>query len=138
MEASLEKIPSIGFSLLDFNWDADFEPGKEWISYIISFVLEKGIPSGSLLNVNIPAKKGQVIQGLKVCKQANSRWVEEYVTGTDPRGQSYYWLTGKFINEDEDEDTDIKALQAGYISVVPSHHDLTNYKSLASLKIMEK
>jgi 5'-nucleotidase len=75
---------------------------------------------------------------VKVCKQANSRWVEEYVTGIDPRGQKYYWLTGKFVNEDEDGDTDIKALQAGYISVVPSHHDLTNYKSLPSLKVLEK
>ena len=138
MEASLEKIPSIGFSLLDFNWDADFEPSKEWVFYIMSFVLNNGIPLGNLLNVNIPAKKGLPILGLKVCKQANSRWVEEYVTGIDPRGQPYYWLSGKFVNEDEDEDTDIKALQAGYISVVPSHHDLTNYKSLTSLKILEK
>lgn len=138
MEASLEKIPSIGFSLLDFNWDADFEPCKEWVSYIMEFVLTQGIPMGNLLNVNIPAKKDFPIQGLKVCKQANSRWVEEYVTGIDPRGQKYYWLTGKFVNEDENEDTDIKALQAGYISVVPSHHDLTNYKSLPSLKVLEK
>jgi 5'-nucleotidase len=138
MEASLEKIPSIGFSLLDFNWDANFEPAKEWVHYIMSFVLKKGIPQGNLLNVNIPAKKEQPIQGLKVCKQANSRWVEEYVTGTDPRGQPYYWLTGKFVNEDQNPDTDIKALQAGYISVVPSHHDLTNYQSLPLLKIMEK
>jgi len=138
MEASLENIPSIGFSLLDFNWDADFEPSKEWVFYIMSFVLNKGIPLGNLLNVNIPAKKDQPILGIKVCKQANSRWVEEYVKGIDPRGQPYYWLTGKFINEDEDENTDIKALQAGYISVVPSQHDLTNYKSLSSLKILEK
>lgn len=138
MEASLEKIPSIGFSLLDFNWDADFQPSKEWVLFIMEYVLNKGIPNGNLLNVNIPAKKGEVIKGIKVCKQANARWVEEYVTGVDPRGQNYYWLTGKFVNDDNDDATDVKALQAGYISVVPSHHDLTNYKALQLLKSLEK
>jgi len=138
MEASIEKIPSIGFSLLDFNWDADFEPSKPWISFLMGHVLEKGIPGGNLLNVNIPARKDLPIQGIRICKQANSRWIEEYVTGVDPRGQKYYWLTGKFVEEDEDGQTDIKALKAGYISVVPSHHDLTHYPVMDAMREIER
>lgn len=137
MEASLEGIPSIGFSLLDFAYDADFEAAKPILSGLISFVLENGMGSGNLLNVNIPALPTEELKGLKVCRQADSRWEEEFAEATDPRGQKYYWLTGKFVNLDKGEDTDLWALDNGYISVVPSMHDLTNYKSISLLKDLE-
>ena len=55
----------------------------------------------------------------------------------DPRGQKYYWLTGEFRNDDTADDTDIWALQNGYISVVPSMHDLTSHKALETNKNLE-
>ncbi len=137
MEASLEGIPSIGFSLLDFSYDADFESSKPFVRQIMEFLLEHGLDQGNLLNVNIPALSGEELKGVKVCRQANAHWREEFVEAEDPRGQKYYWLTGKFVNQDEGEDTDIWALERGYISVVPSMHDLTNYKALAGLTGME-
>lgn len=93
--------------------------------------------AGSLFNVNIPNLPAEEIQGIKVCRQAEARWVEEYQEGFDPRGRTYYWLTGKFVNEDNREDSDANALQAGYVSLVPSHHDLTNYAALERLQAME-
>jgi 5'-nucleotidase len=138
MEASLEGIPSIGFSLLDYSFSADFEPSKPYVRHMISYILENGLEHGSLLNVNIPALPYEDIKGLKVCRQADARWVEEFQEALDPRGQKYYWLTGKFINEDNGEDTDVWALDNHYISVVPSMHDLTNYKALDTLKSVEK
>jgi len=134
MEASLESIPSIGFSLLDYSHEADFEPGKAYVGQLIRFVLENGLQEGSLLNVNIPNLPEAELKGIKVCRQADARWVEEFVEAKDPRGQNYYWLTGRFVNEDQEEDTDIWALQNGYLSVVPSMHDLTDYRSLKLLK----
>lgn len=135
MEASLEGIPSIGFSLLDHTYGADFKPGVPFITDLIAFVLEHGMEKGNLLNVNIPVpEKGQAIKGMKICRQANARWKEEFVEAIDPRGVKYYWLTGVFINEDEETDTDVNALDEGYISVVPSMHDLTNYPMLRDLK----
>ncbi|MBX2816096.1 MAG: 5'/3'-nucleotidase SurE, partial [Saprospiraceae bacterium] len=87
-----------------------------------------------LLNVNIPAKLD--IQGIRICRQAEARWVEEFQEGTDPRGEKYYWLTGRFENHDEEEtDTDVYALGQGYISVVPSKHDLTAYEEI--IKVSE-
>lgn len=138
MESSLEGIPSIGFSLLDFAYDADFEAAKPYLTELISFVLENGLSSGNLLNVNIPKLPTEELKGLKVCRQADSRWEEEFMEATDPRGQKYYWLTGKFVNMDPGEDTDLKALENGYISVVPSMHDLTNYKAIPLLKEVEQ
>lgn len=138
MEASLEGIPSIGFSLLDYNHDANFEPCKPFIKQLIEWVLQNGLEEGSLLNVNIPAVPREDIKGLRVCRQADARWVEEFTEAQDPRGQKYYWLTGRFSNNDLADDTDIWALDHNYISVVPSMHDLTNYRAMKTLKVVEE
>ncbi len=138
MEASLEGIPSIGFSLLDYAYEANFEPCKPFVRELMEWVLENGLAEGSLLNVNIPNLEREQIKGMRVCRQADARWVEEFTQAEDPRGQKYFWLTGRFVNNDRGDDTDIWALENGYISVVPSMHDLTNYQALSSLKPIEK
>lgn len=137
MEASLEDTPSIGFSFLDYQADADFTVCRPYVRKLISHVLQHGMEEGSLFNVNIPNLPAEEIKGLKVCRQAEARWVEEYVKGEDPRGRPYYWLTGKFVNEDPREDADANALREGYVTLVPSHHDLTNEAALARLSTIE-
>ncbi len=134
MEASLEGIRSIGFSLLDFSFDANFQPAKGWVRQIMQFALEQPFSHGNLLNVNIPTTN---IKGMRICRQADARWIEEFVEGRDPNGQPYYWLAGKFINSDTADDSDVKALEDGYISIVPSMHDLTNYKAMDGLRTLE-
>ena len=130
MEASVEGINSIGFSLMDYSFEADFAPAKYYAEKIIRFVLDHGMANGNLINVNIPAMPLKDLKGIRICRQAVGRWVEEFAPGVDPRGEKYYWLTGKFITEDQGEDHDIWALENGYVSVVPSIHDLTNYAGL--------
>lgn len=134
MEASMGGIDSIGFSLLDYSMDADFSQAKEFIGSIIANELKTGPKNGRLLNVNIPNVHKDAIRGIKYCRQANARWIEEYQEGTDPYGQPYYWLTGNFVNFDEGTDTDLYALEQNYISIVPSKHDLTDYEALESFK----
>lgn len=135
MEASLEDIPSIGFSLLDFSFDADFSAAKHWAGKMIRYALEKPFPHGNLLNVNIPKLPLAQIKGAKLCRQADARWIEEFMEGRDPSGQPYYWLTGRFVNQDNGQDTDVWALENGYVSVVPAMHDLTNYQALQALAL---
>lgn len=136
MEASLEQVDSIGFSLLDFSFEADFEAAKNVADKIIGEVLAKGLQDCRLLNVNIPRGKKGEIKGVRVCKQAEGVWVEEFKEGVDPRGEKYYWLTGAFVNLDKSEDTDIAWLQKGFVSVVPSGHDLTKYKALDKMNYL--
>ena len=138
MEASMEQIPSIGFSLMDFAFDADFGPCSEFVDYIIDSVLKNGIKNGNLLNVNIPKLAKNDIKGIKVCRQGEGTWVEEFKEGKDPRNETYYWLTGQFKCEDEGNDTDLWALENGYISIVPSGHDLTIYSALKTNTHLEK
>ncbi len=139
MEASIEHIPSIGFSLLDFSFDADFSAAQYWIEKLIRNVHQKPMPGCNLLNVNIPALPVEQIRGFRVCRQAEGTWVEEFQEGKDPRGEKYYWLTGKFVSHEPENSTgdDIAALHDGYISIVPSGHDLTVHEAIPHFKHLE-
>jgi 5'-nucleotidase len=130
MEASLEGIPSVGFSLCDYRHEADFGPAAYYAKYIVEQILNKGLPAHTLLNVNIPKLSLKEIKGIKISRQANAKWVEEYLERLDPTGKPYYWLTGKFINNDHGQDTDEWALANGYVSVVPVLHDLTAHYAI--------
>jgi 5'-nucleotidase len=133
MEAAIEGIPSIGFSLLDFSWNADFNPIRKYVKKITEQALLNGIPKDVVLNVNFPKRKEDEIKGIKVCRQAKANWVEEFDKRKNPMGRDYYWLTGNFINEDKGEDTDEWALSQGYISIVPTQFDLTAHHSIQQL-----
>jgi 5'-nucleotidase len=130
VEAALEGIPSIGFSLCDFAYEADFSAGEEFIQKIVKQVLEVGLPKDTLLNVNIPKLPKEEIKGIKICRQAVANWDEEFDERTDPSGKKYYWLTGKFENLDKGEDTDEWALANGFISLVPVQYDLTSHHGI--------
>ena len=133
VEAGIEGIPAIGFSLLDYSWDADFEPIKKHVKNIALQVLKKGLPDGVILNVNFPKLKKKDIKGIKICRQAKATWVEEFDKRINPMGKEYYWLSGEFVNQDKGEDTDEWALQNGYIAVVPVQFDLTAHHAISQL-----
>jgi len=136
MEASIEGINSIGFSLLDFSFEADFSAAKHYGEILISRLLKEK-KEGILLNVNIPKLPVSDIKGMKICTQGEGRWVEDYKESTDPRGGVYYWLDGNFEKGQYDDNTDLDALKNGYISIVPSQHDLTDYKNIKNLSYLE-
>ncbi len=133
IEAGIEGVPAIGFSLLDYRWNADFEQSKNFISMITLNALNNGIPKGVVLNVNIPSVRKSDIKGVKICRQAMAYWIEEFDKRKNPLGQEYYWLTGKFINEDLGKDTDEWALNNNFISIVPVKFDLTAHHAIKGL-----
>ena len=133
MEGAIEGIPSIGFSLLDYSLAADFAGAKKYAKKIAQNVLEFGMPHGALLNVNIPRLSANAIKGVKICRQAMAKWEEEFDERLDPNKRKYYWLTGKFINYDNGEDTDEWALKNGYVSVVPVQFDFTAHHAIQFL-----
>ena len=133
IEAGIEGIPAIGFSLLDYRWNANFSDSKKFIKKITLNALKNKIPKDVVLNVNIPTLKESEIKGIKICRQAKSYWVEEFDKRKNPLGQEYYWLTGKFIDKDKGEDTDEWALKNGFISIVPVEFDLTAHSAIKAL-----
>ncbi|NVJ63424.1 MAG: 5'/3'-nucleotidase SurE [Flavobacteriaceae bacterium] len=135
IEAGIEGIPAIGFSLCNFKWEADFSAFAPFITKITKEALEKKIPPGVVLNVNAP--NISEIKGIKVCRQAKSNWKEKFDKRTNPMGKEYYWLSGEFDLQDKGEDTDEWALSQGYISIVPTQFDLTAHHSIPTINNWE-
>ncbi len=127
IEAGIEGVPAIGFSLCDYSWEADFKHSLKSVKRIVSEALQHGIPEGTVLNVNIPKTDAEP-KGIKVCRQARANWKEKFDKRKSPTGKDYYWLTGEFELLDEGEDTDEWALAHGYVSVVPTQFDLTAHQ----------
>ncbi|MEO9512594.1 MAG: 5'/3'-nucleotidase SurE [Flavobacteriaceae bacterium] len=132
IEAGIEGIPAIGFSLCDYSWNADFSFAETSVKKIVSKALEHGIPKGTVLNVNIPKTEGEP-KGIRVCRQAKANWKEQFDKRTSPMGKDYYWLTGEFELLDKGEDTDIWALGQDFVSVVPTQFDLTAHHIISQV-----
>jgi len=133
IEAAIEGLPAIGFSLCEYGDDADFSHVGPWVLEVCRQALAHGIPAGTALNVNIPKNAAGPIQGIRLARQARAKWQESFEQRHDPYKRPYYWLLGDFVNQDPGRDTDEAALADSYVSVVPCQFDLTNYNALGEL-----
>jgi 5'-nucleotidase len=131
VEGAIEGIPSIGYSLDDFTLQANFSHALKYVKEIALQVLENGLPTATLLNVNFPNTAD--LKGIKICRQARAKWAEEFDERMDPHKRPYYWLTGVFQLDDQGEDTDVWALDHGYVSVVPVQFDMTAHHAIPVL-----
>ena len=127
LEGCMKGIPSVAFSLDSHAPDADFSPFADTIRQITRYVLDKGLPPHTCLNVNFP--NVPVSKGIRICRMAYGDWKNEFDKHIHPRtANNYYWLTGHFqLDESADEDTDRIALMEGYTAVTPITLDLTDY-----------
>jgi 5'-nucleotidase len=131
-EGTILGIPSIAVSMASFTY-RDFSVAAKFASKTARLVLKNGLPEGTLLNVNIPAKSKDKIKGVLITKQGKSVWDEQYESRFDPNKREYFWLTGKMKILDHDIGFDQKAIGEDYISVTPVHYDLTNYEFIDEL-----
>jgi len=127
VEAAIESIPSAGFSLLDYSIDADFTGARKYVRIVVEKMLSTKLDKHAVLNVNIPPLPVELLKGFKLCRQAYAKYEEDFMERQDPNGRMYYWLTGVFVNFDKGRDTDVWALDHGYVSVVPVQFDMTHY-----------
>jgi 5'-nucleotidase len=133
IEAAIEGTPAIGFSLCDYDHSGDLSHVDPYVTKIAEETLQKLIPRGIALNVNIPPIQNQSIKGIKICRQANARWEEDFDKRIDPHGREYYWMVGNFINHDKGEDNDEWAIANNYVSVVPCQFDMTGHYAISQL-----
>jgi 5'-nucleotidase len=127
VEAAIESIPSAGFSLLDYNLEADFTGARKYAREVVEKMMNTKLNKHTVLNVNIPSVPVEFLKGFKICRQAYAKYEEDFIERSDPHGRNYYWLTGEFVNFDKGKDTDVWALANNYVSIVPVQFDLTNY-----------
>ena len=131
-EGCIFGIPSIGLSVLDHRPDADFRECCRLGIKVIDDVLAHGLPHGTYLNLNVPIVER--VKGLKVCHQADGRWIKEFKRSENASGHPVFWLTGEFRNDDSRADNDMLALDNGFATLVPCKVDVTDYQFLKELR----
>ncbi len=135
IEGTIDGIPSMGFSLTNYDPDADFSSAARYVYKIISDYLDNPGMDNFCLNVNIPSISYELINGIKICRQTMGYWEEEFETRHDPSRKSYYWLTGRYVNQEPGEqDTDQWALKNNYVAIVPIAIDITSRPGMKSLE----
>ncbi len=135
IEAAIEGIPAIGFSLCDYTSNPDFSHAHAHILAITRSVLARGMKRGTALNVNFPAHSVEPLKGIRICRQANAKYQERFDERRDPHGRRYFWLEGDFVNFDTHaEDTDEYALSQNYTSIVPCQYDMTSYGMMDEMR----
>ena len=138
IEACMNGLNAIGYSLFSLDPDADFDHLDTAILEITRKVLKEGLPKGVCLNVNFPKRSEEPMKGIKVCRQAACRWVEYFNDLYDENGEQYFNLDGTFESDDIEPDTDLWALQNNYVSVVPTCFDWTAHRWIEPMKWFEK
>jgi len=133
IEAAILGVPAIAVSLGAFE-SPDYTAAARFAAYLAGEVLVRGLPAGTLLNVNVPAMPAEEMAGVAVTRLGVHRWEDTYVKRQDPRGRTYYWLTGHALDEREAPGTDVQALRDNLISVTPIHLDLTAHDFLPQLQ----
>lgn len=129
LEGPILGIPAIACSLDSFD-SQDYSAAADFTAHLACTVLRKGLPAGTLLNVNVPALPREQIKGVKVTKMGRRLYRDQWDRRVDPRGREYYWLAGELAEVSNEEESDVAVTAAGYISVTPVQLDLTRYDQL--------
>ncbi|MGQ9554061.1 MAG: 5'/3'-nucleotidase SurE [Anaerolineae bacterium] len=132
IEATIANLPAIAVSLDSYDADADFGPAAEVARLIAALVLERGLPLGVFLNVNVPRAPLGRLRGVRLTRLGRRVYRDELDRRSDPRGRPYYWIAGRLESCEQDDDTDIWAVENCFVSVTPVHMDMTAYTILHS------
>ncbi len=132
-EGTILGIPSIAISLTTHG-EADFRYAATFGGRIARLVLARGLPPGTLLNVNVPAIPASKIRGVRITRQGSSTWDDTFDVRRDPANREYFWLTGRLRVTDTKADVDEVAVRNRYVSVTPIRYDLTDRKLMGRMK----
>jgi len=135
IEGCILGIPSVAVSLADYccGQTDGFDECCRLARQVVGNVLKFGLPKGTYLNLNVP--NVPQVKGIRVCRQADSRFINEYLRSENADGKAVYWMTGSlFSHPPSHPDNDTQALDNGYASLVPCKIDVTDYDYIDQLK----
>lgn len=138
IEGTLLGIPSFAISMASTSNNYIFSTGAHYARVIIDLIMERGLPEGTLLNVNVPNLPVDEVKGMMITRQGKRVYDNSIVKKKDPRGKDYYWMGGEDIGFIKESGTDFEAIGKGYVSITPIKLDLTDYDAMGSLKNWEK
>lgn len=126
LEATIRSMPALAVSLNTYG-EFDYSHSARFARQVADFMLGNSIPRDIFFNLNIPALPWEQIKGFKLTRQGRSIYRNEIIQRTDPRGRSYYWISGEPPVCDDADGTDYWAVKRGYISLSPLHLSM-NYE----------
>jgi 5'-nucleotidase len=141
MEAVIGGVPGIAVSLdspRDRHAVLNYHPAANVVRSVLSSVIEKGLPLGVLLNMNIPYLLESQIKGVRLTRQGLRIYRDSLERRVDPRGNPYYWIGGESPTALAEPGSDYAALVEGFVSITPLHLDLTYYAGMDQLKWVEE
>ena len=133
-EATIAGIPAVAFSLVGEGDDYPFDFCVPHVQAILAEVVARGMPDGTMLNVNIPAPCIAPLKGWRVTRLGRRFYSNDIIERHDPRGQRYLWIGGTRVTMDSGSDTDTGALHDGYITISPVRPDLMARDAMAALE----
>ena len=128
VEGVIMGSPSIAVSLNSFAADTDFSFAARFTRRVIQNLFKNGMEKKTLLNINIPYLCPQDIKGIRITRLGVRNYENLFEERQDPRGNTYFWMGGGVLEEPQEEDSDVNAVQHSYISITPIHFDLTDYR----------
>ena len=132
-EGAILGLPSFAVSLASWK-HPEFDYADKFAANLSEIIVEKGLPKGVYLNVNIPHCREEEIQGVSITRQGQALYREIFHTRQDPHGRTYYWLDGEKMHKESDLEVDDGAIDANYVSITPVHYDLTSYDQIEMMK----
>jgi len=127
-EGVLLGLPSIAVSLNSHDGDNDFSFAARFTVNLIKTIMKEPLERKTLININIPILVPERIKGVRITKLGVRNYDNLFDERKDPRGNTYYWMGGGVVEEEQESDSDVMAIQEAYISVTPIHLDLTDYR----------
>ena len=132
-EGTISGVPSLAISLDSFTSNR-FDFAARMARHLAKLVERHGLPTGTLLSVNVPDLPEAQIRGIRITRQGRARWKETFEKRIDPRGRTYFWMDGHKVALEEPLDTDGRALSDGFVAVTPIRLDMTHHEFIAELK----
>ncbi|GAB6190068.1 5'/3'-nucleotidase SurE [Marinitoga arctica] len=137
LEGSLNGFPSIAISSADYQ-NPNYETAAKFLLNFLVFFNPKDMPEFSALNINVPSVDYSELKGFKITRQSKRRYKDYFEPRKDPYGNTYYWMLGEIIEDDNEEDSDYYVLKENYVSITPIKSFLTDFEYMKKLKNLEE
>lgn len=134
MEATILGIPSVAVSFAGRSMEHLDGFGAVLEELLRSLIRRDDFPDETFFNVNVPDRSPEDLRGTRVTSLGRRVYSDSLTRSRDPGGREYFWIGGGRSHWRGGEDSDFRAVEAGYISITPLHLDLTNFRLLEEVR----
>ncbi len=131
-EGALRGVPSLAASRVSFE-EGDYGPACEIAVHIGRQLMQRGLPRGVCLNLNVPPLPAEEILGVVAAPLGWRSYGGDVDQRTDPRGQPYHWIGGTQVTDENQPGSDCIEVKRGYATVTPITVDWTDGACLRDL-----